>query len=214
MVYFTQAEIKQVPVVTVIGSTRFEEDMKDMARIIQSYSGLSLITSITKEPTYSINENILMLEGYKRLSISNSVVCINKDGYIGDNTAREYYFATFVKRIPVYFSHNLVTEKMLNYINAFVETENGDYYLWNFNTVHNLYKSIKNLYIRNTPRISHDVRNLLKSNINKEFLSSILSNDLRKQMKRNDCPVIMLEDNIFDSILRESKLFVPDNKEK
>lgn len=111
MAYFTRAEIAQVPVGTVIGSTRFEEDMKDMARIIQSYSSLALMTSITKEPTYPINENILMIEGYKRLSISDFAVCINKNGYIGDNTAREYYFATFIARIPVYFSHDLVTEK-------------------------------------------------------------------------------------------------------
>lgn len=213
MAYFTRAEIAQVPVGTVIGSTRFEEDMKDMARIIQSYSSLALMTSITKEPTYPINENILMIEGYKRLSISDFAVCINKNGYIGNNTAREYYFATFIARIPVYFSHDLVTEKMLKYINAFVETENGNYHLWNFNIVDNG-RYIKKLYIRETPQISSDVRNLLKSNIHKEFLSSILSNDLRKQMKKNHCPVVMLKNDVFDSILRKSELFVPIKEEE
>ena len=80
MVKWNKDEIHNVKVGTVIGSTRFEEEMKDIARKMQSYGYLSLITSIGKEPTYPVTENILMKEGYKRLDLSDFAVCINKDG--------------------------------------------------------------------------------------------------------------------------------------
>lgn len=213
MIHYSQIEISETPVGTVIGSTKFEEDMMDVARKLQSYGCLSLVTSITKEPTYPISEELLMKEGYKRLSISDFAVCVNNGGYIGENTAREYYFSTFIMRIPVYFVHDMVQEKMLNYINAFIVTDSGNYHLWNHDICDRAY-NVKKLFIRNSPKISPDIIDMMDPNISKEFLSSILSNDLRNQMKNTDCPVVMLSDAVFESILRESKLYIPDKDNK
>ena len=71
MVSLTMDNIDKTEVVTVIGSTRFDKEMIDKARYLQSTGKLSLITSITKEPTYAVSEDILMKEGYKRINLSD-----------------------------------------------------------------------------------------------------------------------------------------------
>lgn len=212
MVKFDKDEIDNVKVGTVIGSTRFEDEMKDIARKMQSYGYLSLITSIGKEPTYPVTENILMKEGYKRLDLSDFAVCINKDGYIGENTAREIYYATFIKRIPVMFEYDMITEKMLKYINAFIISVSNKCHLLNSDALEKGYH-IKKIYIRSNAKISEDIKDMLP-NYDSELLSSIISIDMRKQLRDMEIPVVMLNDNRFESILRESSLYYPVEEEK
>ena len=205
-------EINNVKVGTVIGSTRFEDEMKDMARKLQSYGYLSLITSIGKEPTYPVSENLLMKEGYKRLDLSDFTVCINKDGYIGENTAREIYYATFIKRIPVIFEYDMITEKMLKYINAFIISSSNKFHLLNTDALERGYQ-IKKIYIRDNVKISEDIKDMIP-NYDSELLSAMISLDMRKQLRDMEIPVVMLNDNRFESIMRESSLYYPVEEEK
>lgn len=209
MVSLTMDNIDKTEVVTVIGSTRFDKEMNDKARYLQSTGHLSLITSITKEPTYAVSEDMLMKEGYKRINLSDTVVCINKYGYIGENTAREYQYATLVKRIPVYFDTDEVTEKMLHYLNAYFIDDEGDYRLWNYSNIEGL--TIKTICIRENPVVAPDIMEMLADmDIDKEFFYAILSTDMRKQCKHTGVPVRILPNEIFEANVRESKLYIPE----
>lgn len=212
MVSLTLDNINKTEVVTVIGSTRFDKEMNDKARYLQSTGHLSLITSITKEPTYAVSEDMLMKEGYKRINLSDTVVCMNCHGYIGENTAREYQYATLVRRIPVYFDEDEVTEHMLKYLNSYFIDNEGQYRLWNYSNIEGL--TVKTICIRENPIVAPDIEAMLSDimDIDKEFYHAILSIDMRKQCKHIGTPVRILPNDIFDANVRESNLFAYNDK--
>lgn len=200
----TRDSINNVQVCTVIGSTRFESMMINKARLLQSMNYLSLMTFIGKEPTYACTENQLMREGYKRLHLSDFALCINHDGYIGDNTAREIDYMTMVERKPVYFECDKISEKMLKRLNFYWVDMNHNCHTWN-SLLEDM--EVKFVVVRNTPVISKDIERMMsKSDI--DHMSWIISNLLMNQLGENSRAVVLREDSrVFEDKIRFSRIY-------
>lgn len=170
--YILIRDIKKSTVISIIGSTRFYEDMKNVA-LNYSDKGLTpLMTFVDKTngEKYNTDENILMIEGYKRIILSDIAIVVNSQGYIGDNTMREIHFAQFVKEIPVgYTVANAVTEKALAGLNIYYRSKiSGEYclipehflYHDHFRNFDDVDKIIDKIFVRKDLKINPEIKEM------------------------------------------------------
>lgn len=209
----TMYRVKNTEVITVIGSTKYEDQMIDKCQSLQAEGYLPLMTFIGKKETYPHTEDTLMTEGYKRLSISNFAMCMNVDGYVGDNTAREIHFAEFVANIPVCFNFDIISSKLLSVLNVFFEDDKKQLHLWNeFNTK----IDIKTIYIRERPIIHDEVRKFIPisdiTNLHKH-IADILTDSIYA-VEYIHVDIVYLSDTKFENKIKKSKLYIPDKKEE
>lgn len=209
----TMHKIKHTEVITVIGSTKYEDTMIDKCQSLQADGFLSLMTFIGKKETYPHTEDTLMTEGYKRLSISDFAMCMNVDGYVGDNTAREIHFAELVAQIPVCFNYDLISDKLLKVLNVVFMDDKKKLHLWNeLNTD----ISINTIFIREKLKIHDEVRKFIpESEI--ELLPKIIADTLTSSIgciEFLDVDIQYLSDTKFENKIKKSKLYIPDKKEE
>lgn len=208
---FTRNYIDKTEVYTIIGSTRFKDKMEEEAALLQSFGYLSLVTSISKDVRTDliVSEHNLMKEGYKRIDLSNQVVCINYNGYIGENTAREYQYATLIKRIPVSFKYDKVSESLLKYLNSYYEDYDGKLHLWNISD--NSLVNIKTIYVRKNLVIDKDILDLLEElNFDRNCYNFILISNMICESKYINNNILSVDDDTFENQIRSSDLFVTE----
>ena len=86
-----------IKIVTLCGSSRFKDEFEKQENLLalQGYAVLSLnIFSKSDNKKLSDEElELLRLEHFKKIEISDMIFVINKDGYIGKDTVMEINFA-------------------------------------------------------------------------------------------------------------------------
>lgn len=191
-------DIDNTSVVTIIGSTRFESKMKDFAQQLQSCGILPLMTFVTKEQTnYTYSDYSLMKEGYKRIDISDYIYCINNDGYIGNNTLREYYYATFIARVPVYFMCHEFNEYMINNINFIWEDTRGIYHPW-YDCISSL--DIERVILRDNLKIRDEFISMVEPGY--DFKTNLID-DIKKQTENPNVKIDIVSDEEFETLCEE-----------
>lgn len=96
------------PIVCLIGSTRFFSDFADLnlAYTLRGFIVLSIGCDTKKDGdlnyTVFIKQELDRLHMWK-LILADTVVCINRNGYIGDSTAREIGFARMLGKEITWF---------------------------------------------------------------------------------------------------------------
>lgn len=209
----TMYRIKNTEVITVIGSTKYEDQMIDKCQSLQSEGYLPLMTFIGKKETYPHTEDMLMTEGYKRLSISDFAMCMNVDGYVGDNTAREIHFAELVNHIPVCFNYDMISDKLLKVLNVVFEDDKKKLHLWNeFDTK----TSINTIYIREKPKIHDEVKKFIPEadiQLLPQYIADTLSSSIFA-VEYIHVDIVYLSDTKFENKIKKSKLYIPNKEEE
>lgn len=207
-------EIHDISVITIIGSTKYEISKKNIAEYIQAAGYLSLMTSVGKKSSINIPEDVLMKEGYKRIDISDFVYCANIYGYIGDNTIREYHYATMVKRIPVHFVSNYITPKMLSGLNFYFEDKEGkprislSLFGNSIKQFEEIIEEIACVKIRKNPVISPDVFDLIEP-LDVDFIPEMLKADIIINYidSNPNIKIDMVDDDVFEAKIKESDIY-------
>ena len=83
-------------VVTISGSMRFAEQMKRIARKLETEQGICALQAVYNED--NVNESLDALERifachYKKIDISDAIYVVNIGGYIGEATKGEISYA-------------------------------------------------------------------------------------------------------------------------
>lgn len=222
MSYITKKDIDNSTVITIIGSTKFYDDMKMAALSFNDMGSTSLCTFVDKSAPegFEFEEKSLMIEGYKRLSLSDIALVINKDGYIGDNTLREIQYASFIAKIPVLFDSNYITEKALKELNIYYIGIDGSPCLFNETELNSekypnigcldleADKFMRTIMVRKRPIINDETMSILGGKVatgyDTERLITIYKSAL---VNAKNIPVLYLEDDEFENTIRKSQIY-------
>lgn len=225
--YILSRDLKKSTVVSIIGSTRFYEDMKNLALDYSDRGLTTLMTFVDKinGEKYNTDEKLLMIEGYKRISLSDVAVVVNSQGYIGDNTMREIHFAQFVKEIPVgYAVTNAVTEKALGGLNIYYRSKISgecclipEHFLYHncFKNFDGVDKIIDKIFVRKDLKISPEIKEMSDYGIitdpcrDTSYEDSYrFANIYRCCMKNGiNIDIEILDDEEFENNIRNSIIF-------
>lgn len=77
------------PIVMIIGSCRFLEDMKKEAWELTRKGYIVLTPEEKPEESEDIDIEILEANGLYKIDMADEVLLFNKDGYVGESTAKE-----------------------------------------------------------------------------------------------------------------------------
>lgn len=91
----------KLPVIALVGSTKFEEIYRKKAKQFQSIGYIVLMTSCFNVKD-TVSESLLMQQGYQRIDMADEVYCINPYDYIGSNTLEELKYAKDIGK-PIRF---------------------------------------------------------------------------------------------------------------
>jgi len=108
----------EYPIITLCGSTKFKEEYIETYESIslQGYIVLSVACFSHADNKYGKEVDIetkAMIDAMhlSKISISDAVVVINKDNYIGESTAREIEFAKRIGKPVLYlYQYNIHTK--------------------------------------------------------------------------------------------------------
>jgi hypothetical protein len=95
-------------IITICGSLKFTKEMMIEA---QKYSlnGICVLT-----PIYPVDENIIINkkqlqflkeEHFKKIELSDAILVLNKDNYIGESTKREIEYAKSLNKEIIYYEN-------------------------------------------------------------------------------------------------------------
>lgn len=94
-------------IVTLCGSLRFQREMMEIAEIM-ALKGYCILT-----PVYPVSDNIerteeqlikLKVEHFKRIELSNAILVVNINNYIGDSTNLEIDYAKKLEKEIIYYT--------------------------------------------------------------------------------------------------------------
>lgn len=98
-------EQKDIKVVTICGSMKFSEQMKEIARNLETEFGYAVIQCVyegeKKIETQEEMQNIVLAH-YKKIDISDAIYVVNIGGYIGNATKNEIEYATSKNKEIIY----------------------------------------------------------------------------------------------------------------
>ena len=95
-------------IITICGSMKFQKKMMEMAQIL-AFKGNCVLT-----PTYPVLKNITITgkqinylkdEHFKRIELSDSILVIDLNNYIGDSTKLEIEYAKKLGKEIIYYSN-------------------------------------------------------------------------------------------------------------
>lgn len=222
MSYIIEKDIKDSTVISIIGSTKFYDDMKIAALSFNDMGATSLCTFVDKSAPegFDFEEKTLMIEGYKRLLLSDIALVINKGGYIGDNTLREIQYANFVAKIPVIFDSEYITEKALKELNIyyigidgspclFTETDFNSEKYPNIGALDlEAEKFMRSIIVRRRPIINDEILYIIGGKVatgyDTERLLTVYKSAL---IDVRNIPVLYLEDGEFENTIRKSQIY-------
>ena len=94
-------------IITICGSLKFQKEMMEMAEKM-ALDGNCVLT-----PTYPVSNNLnindnqlkkLKEEHYKRIELSDIILVMNVNNYIGESTSLEIKYATKLGKEIIYYS--------------------------------------------------------------------------------------------------------------
>ena len=97
-------------IITICGSLKFQKEMMIETQKL-ALQGFCVLT-----PTYPVLENIeitkeqlqlLKEEHFKKISLSDAILVINKDNYIGKSTKLEIEYAKQLNKKIIYYSDSI-----------------------------------------------------------------------------------------------------------
>lgn len=94
-------------VITIIGSTRFRNDIKRDAWLLTRYQYLVLFAPFAKEEIPGLEAYRLELETqhFQKIRMANIVLVYNKDGYIGESTLEELNYAVTLEKEIIFLEN-------------------------------------------------------------------------------------------------------------
>ena len=94
-------------IITICGSLKFQHEMMVVAQKL-SYKGNCILTptypAINNVETTQENLNNLKEEHFKRIELSDSILVINKNNYIGESTKLEIEYAKSLGKEVIYYT--------------------------------------------------------------------------------------------------------------
>lgn len=99
-------------VITICGSMKFKNDMLILAEEL-AIKGYCVLTPVFEIKERSVTKDQLqkMREAhFKRIELSDSILVMNVDGYIGENTKLEIQYAKSLNKKVLYYT-DLLKEK-------------------------------------------------------------------------------------------------------
>ncbi len=99
-------------VITICGSMKFKNDMLILAEEL-AIKGYCVLTPVFEVKERSVTKDQLqkMREAhFKRIELSDSILVMNVDGYIGENTKLEIQYAKSINKKVLYYT-DLLKEK-------------------------------------------------------------------------------------------------------
>ena len=94
-------------IITICGSLKFQKEMMEMAEKM-ALDGNCVLT-----PTYPVSNNLnitnkqlkyLKQEHFKRIDLSDTILVMNVNNYIGESTSLEIEYATKLGKEIIYYS--------------------------------------------------------------------------------------------------------------
>ena len=82
--------------VTICGSMRFEQKMRDIAWVLETQYGMNVLQCVYTPENVMCDERMLKnlkKAHYRKIEMSDAVYVIDIDGYIGISTKREVEYA-------------------------------------------------------------------------------------------------------------------------
>ena len=95
-------------VVTICGSMRFENEMKNEALILEIKHNLCVLQCIYNEEDLELSEEDLkkLSEAhYKKIQISDAIYVLDINGYIGEQVKKEIAFAESIGKEVIFHSN-------------------------------------------------------------------------------------------------------------
>jgi len=96
-------------VVTICGSMRFADQMKKIARNLETKKGICVLQPIyneeKKNESFNELENIFASH-YKKIELADAIYVVNIGGYIGDATKSEITYAIKKGKEVIYHESN------------------------------------------------------------------------------------------------------------
>lgn len=94
-------------IITICGSLKFQHEMMVVAQKL-AYKGNCILTptypAINNVETTQENLNNLKEEHFKRIELSDSILVINKNNYIGESTKLEIEYAKSLGKEVIYYT--------------------------------------------------------------------------------------------------------------
>jgi ribosomal protein S18 acetylase RimI-like enzyme len=116
-------------IITICGSLRFEKDIKNITEklALEGNCVLSIIYPTRDKENYTLEEiNILNMEHYKKIDLSDKIFVVNKNGYIGKSVKKEIEYAKNRNKKILYLENNTQKEFIeIIYDNNFNEIFEG-----------------------------------------------------------------------------------------
>ena len=94
-------------IITICGSLKFQKEMMEMAEKL-SFKGNCILT-----PTYPVSQNLNITDKqlnylkdahFKRIDLSDIILVMNVNNYIGESTSLEIEYATKLGKEIIYYS--------------------------------------------------------------------------------------------------------------
>ena len=120
-------------IITLCGSLKFKKEMMEIAE------KMALLGNCILTPIYPIIENVertkeqlakLKEEHFKRIELSDAILVVNVNNYIGDSTSLEIEYAKKLEKEVIYYTE-LLRKKQLNILTFNMRNgviEDGKYY--------------------------------------------------------------------------------------
>ncbi len=89
-------EIEKVKVVTICGSMKFKQKMREVAFNLEKENGWAVIQCVYNDNNLILTDNEinkLILAHYKKILISDVIFVVNENNYIGEQVKKEIEFA-------------------------------------------------------------------------------------------------------------------------
>ena len=120
-------------IITLCGSLKFKKEMMEIAE------KMALVGNCILTPIYPIIENVertkeqlakLKEEHFKRIELSDAILVVNVNNYIGDSTSLEIEYAKKLEKEVIYYTE-LLRKNQLNILTFNMRNgviEDGKYY--------------------------------------------------------------------------------------
>ena len=93
--------------VTICGSMRFEQNMRDIAWILETQYGMNVLQCVYTPEAAVYNDRMLKnLEKahYRKIELCDTIYVVDIDGYIGESTKREVEYARKLDKEVIFHS--------------------------------------------------------------------------------------------------------------
>ena len=94
--------------VTICGSMRFSEEMREIAWDLETRHGMNVLQCVYDPPGAELSREMLKrLEAahYRKIDLSDAIYVVDVDGYIGESVKQEIQYAREMGKEVLFYSH-------------------------------------------------------------------------------------------------------------